>query len=337
MKAFVTGGAGFLGYHLVRLLVEQGWQVSVLDRIASRREEFTQLGVTFYPGSVTDRQRLYETLEPDTEAVFHIAGNTSLWGRNDRQQTIDNVEGTQHMLDVAQAKDVKRFIHTSSFTVYGFQPERFTERNRSTVQHAGINYFKSKALAEQRVKAAAANGLDAVILNPANIMGPYDYRNWSQLFMLIDREKLPGAPPGKGSFAYVEDVAAAHLAAFQRGRRGENYLLGGVDISYLQLIQAIGRQLQRKVPTRATPGWLLAGLAKLQDGLSRLTRGEPDLTPEKARFFSGHLCCDDTKARQELGYRCAGLEKMVHSTADWLHAEGLISGRPSSGRFRGDQ
>jgi nucleoside-diphosphate-sugar epimerase len=328
MKAFVTGGAGFLGYHLVRLLVEQGWQVSVLDRIASRREEFTELGVTFYPGSVTDRQRLGELLEPDLDAVFHIAGNTSLWSRNDRQQSIDNVEGTRNMLSAAKASKVKRFIHTSSFTVYGFHPQPFTENSSSRLQHAGINYFKSKALAEQQVKAAAANSLDAVILNPANIMGPYDYRNWSQLFMLIDRERLPGAPPGKGSFAFVEDVATAHLAAFQRGRRGENYLLGGIDISYLQLIQAIGRQLQRKVPTRATPGWLLAGLAGLQDGLSRFTHREPDLTPEKARFFSGNLCCDDTKARQELGYRCAGLEKILHSTADWLYAEGLISGRP---------
>ena len=324
MKAFVTGGSGFLGYHLVKLLVSQGWQVIVLDRLPPRRQGFARLGVEFRRGSINDRQQLEAALEPDMDAVFHIAGNTSLWGKNDGQQSIENVEGTQNMLDAAQAKGVKRFVHTSSFTVYGFHPEPFNENSVSTVQDAGINYFKSKALAEQRVKAAAAKGLDTVILNPANIMGPYDYRNWSQLFMLIDRESMPGAPPGKGSFAYVEDVAAAHLQAYHQGRSGENYLLGGIDISYLKLIQTIGRLLQRKVPSRATPGWLLAGVANLQDALSWFNDREPDVTPEKARFFSGTMCCDDTKARRELGYRSSGLDIMIQSTAAWLRAETLI-------------
>lgn len=324
MKAFVTGGSGFLGYHLVRLLAAQGWQITLFDRLAPRRQEYLELGVNFEQGSVTDRQRLYEALEPATDAVFHIAGNTSLWSRNDRQQSLDNIVGTQNMLDVARAKGVKRIIHTSSFTVYGFHPEPFNEDSTSTVQAAGINYFISKARAEQRVKAAAANGLDTVILNPANIMGPYDYRNWSQLFMLIDRQRLPGAPPGQGSFCYVEDVANAHLQAFHQGRRGENYLLGGIDISHLQLIQTIGRLLQRKVPSRSTPAWLLAGLARWRDAVSRLTHKEPDVTPEKARFFSGTLCCDDTKARHELDYHSRDLNEMIQSTAAWLRAEGLI-------------
>jgi nucleoside-diphosphate-sugar epimerase len=324
MKAFVTGGNGFLGHHLVKQLVLQGWQVTVLDRTSSRHQDFLPFYVEFRQGSINDVQQLNQALEPETDAVFHIAGNTSLWGKNDSQQSMDNVQGTQNMLDAAIAKGVKRFVHTSSFTVYGFHPEPFTEQSASTVQYSCINYFKSKAQAEQRVKAAAAKGLDTVILNPANIMGPYDYRNWSQLFMLIDRERLPGAPPGKGSFAYVEDVATAHLQAFHQGRRGENYLLGGVDITYLQLIQSIGRLLQREVPSRATPRWLLAGLANMQDALSWFNNREPDVTPEKARFFSGTLCCDDTKARRELGYRCSGLDEMIHRTASWLRLEGRI-------------
>jgi nucleoside-diphosphate-sugar epimerase len=323
MKALVTGGSGFLGRHLVRQLLDQGWRVSVLDRCAPTRG-FADLGVTFQAGSISDRQRVHEVLEPDTDALFHVAGNTSLWGRNDRQQTLDNVIGTRNLLEAARAKGVARFIHTSSFTVYGFHPEPFTEQSASTVQHSGINYFISKARAEREVRAAAANGLDTVILNPANLMGPHDLRNWSQLFMLIDRESLPGAPPGRGSFAHVEDVAKAHLAAFHRGRSGENYLLGGVDIGYLQLIRTIGCHLQRRVPARTTPGWLLAALAGLQDGLSRLSGREPDLTPEKARFFSATLCCDDRKAQRVLGYRCAGLDAMIHSTAEWLRSEGLI-------------
>ncbi|MEN8166487.1 MAG: NAD-dependent epimerase/dehydratase family protein [Pseudomonadota bacterium] len=327
MRAFVTGGAGFLGYHLIKRLVAQGWQVTVLDRLAPSQPGFTDLGVTFHQGSVTDKQRLYELLEPGTDAVFHIAGNTSLWSRNDRQQTVDNVKGTQNMLEAAQAKGARRFIHTSSFTVYGFHPEPFTERSASTVQQSGINYFVSKALAEAKVKTAAANGLDTVILNPANIMGPHDYRNWSQLFILIDREKLPGAPPGVGSFAYVEDVAAAHIDAFHKGRSGENYLLGGVDLAYLKLIREIGGLLDKRVPKRTTPGWLLSTLAKLQNRLSQLTNREPDVTPEKAKFFSGTLCCDDTKARHELGYQACGLDRMIQSTADWLRAEELISGK----------
>ena len=313
MKAFVTGAAGFLGHHLLRQLLAEGWEVTAIDRSSLRQEIHRDRGVRFVQASVLEKQRIQELVEPGTDAVFHLAGNTSLWSKNNRQQTLDNVLGTQNMLEAARLREVKRFIHTS------------TEQATATVIQSNINYFITKALAEQHVRAAAANGQDTVILNPANLMGPYDFRNWSQLFILIDQGNLPGAPPGRGSFAHVEDVAAAHLSAFHQGRSGENYLLGGVDLSYLELIQAIGHQLQRATPKRATPVWLLTSLATLQSAFAYLSGKEPDITPEKARYFSGGLCCNDTKARLELNYQSRSLQQMLESTAEWLNSAGLIN------------
>ncbi len=328
MQAFVTGGAGFLGYHLVKRLVAEDWEVTVFDLSTARQEIFTNLGVNFLQGSVLEKHRIKDLLAPGTDAVFHIAGNTSLWGRNNRQQTLDNVQGTQNMLEAARLRGVRRFIHTSSYTVYGFHQQPFTEQATSNAMHSGINYFISKAMAEKQVRDAADNGQDSVILNPANLMGPYDSRNWSQLFILIDRGKLPGAPPGRGSFAHVDDVAAAHLSAFHKGRSGENYLLGGVDLSYLDLIQAIGRHLGRTTPDRSTPGWLLSSLATLQSARAYLSGREPEVTPEKAKFFSGNLCCNDAKARSELNYQASSLQQMIESSANWLKSEGQIKATP---------
>ena len=106
-------------------------------------------------------------------------------------------------------------------------------------------------------------GLDAVILNPANIIGPYDYHNWSQLFILIDRENLPGVPSATQTFCHVREVAKAQITAFYRAKNGENYILGGVEVDYLTLAQEIGDMLGKQTPKRTTPGWMLKLLGRV--------------------------------------------------------------------------
>jgi len=160
-------------------------------------------------------------------------------------------------VNAALKKKANRFIHTSSIATYGFQAGRITEEAQSSVDnYFWINYFRTKYLAELEIQRGIKNGLDAVILNPANIIGPYDHSGWSRMFFLINKGKIVGAPPGSASFCHVHEVAKAHITAFENGRCGHNYLLGGADATWLEFTKEIGNILGCKTPDKPIPSFV---------------------------------------------------------------------------------
>ena len=183
----------------------------------------------------------------------------------------------------------------------------------------------SQALSEQLVlQAAREKRVDAVVLNPANVLGPGDRHNWSRLFRLIQQGKLPGAPPGAGNFCDVGEVARAHIRAWHDGGTGQRYLLGGEFASYLEVIRIAGEILDRRVPARATPAWLLHVIARLNATLAVFSGREPDITPEGAAIVTHTIRCDSGRAERELGYRSAPLSRMIRDTIEWMHGQGLL-------------
>ncbi len=168
-------------------------------------------------------------------------------------------------------------------------------------------------------------GLDAVMINPASIVGAYDRTGWARAIRLIAAEKLPGVPPGTASFCHVDEVAKAHIAAAERGGTGENYLLGGVDASFLEFMKVIGEVTGRKVPDKAKPAWLLRMVGRVGHWFSFLTGKPPTLTPETVGLVTRKLVCDCSKAERELGYQAVPLDVMVEESYNWLKAEGLLS------------
>ncbi|MGZ7081508.1 MAG: NAD-dependent epimerase/dehydratase family protein, partial [Thermoanaerobaculia bacterium] len=212
-EAFVTGGTGFVGRNLIERLIDAGWKITALVRDRGAAPFLRRQEVTIVEGSITDRESLVRALPDDVDAVFHVAGNTSLWSGGDTEQTRVNVDGTRNVVDAALVKRARKLIATSSIAAYGFHDAPITEETRSNAMSTGVNYFRTKWLAEEEVRKGIAQGLDATILNPANIIGPYDDRNWSRMIALVARDKLPGVPPGAGSFCHVREVAAAHISA----------------------------------------------------------------------------------------------------------------------------
>ncbi len=323
--ALVTGGTGFLGLNLVEQLVAEGWEVSVLDRTVSNAEHLAKLRVRLVEGDITDSDSCERVMPENVDAVFHVAGDTSHWKMADARQTAVNVEGTRRMVSTALKRKARRFIFTSSIAAYGFQQRRITEETQSTAPNSRINYFRTKRLAELEVHRGIEQGLDAVIVNPSNIIGPYDYSGWSRFFFLIDEGRLPGAAPGRASFCHVREVAKAHVSAFEKGRRGHNYLLGGADATFFELIQKIGELVGREVPKKPTPAFLLKVVGRLSLWGSYLTRKEPDLTPEKAALVTTDLLCSSEKAERELGYEPISLSAMLEDCHRWLIQENLVS------------
>jgi dihydroflavonol-4-reductase len=325
--AFVTGGTGFVGRHVVEQLVGAGWQVVALHRPTSDvRALKTYAGVRLVEGAITDPESLARAVPDGCDAVFHIAANTSFWSGGNAEQTRDNVDGTRNLVEAAIARRAKKLVHTSSESAWGEVHESpFDETTPQRGGESWINYERTKYLAEVEVLKGAERGLHACILCPGHIVGRYDTHNWATLIKLVATEKLPGVPPGQGTWAAAREVALAHVAAVEKGRDGERYLLGGAHATYLEAVRIIAGLAGTKAPKKATPGWALRVFGRLSQWGSYFTRKAPTITPELAAGTARppHLFKSD-KAIRELGYRAVPLEEMLRDAYEWLESEKLV-------------
>ena len=323
--AYVTGSTGFVGLNLIDLLVEQGWRVLALHRSTSETKYLYRFAVEPVIGDIGDPSSLARTLPRNVDAVFHLAGSTSFWSRRNSEQNRINIDGTRNIVDAALKAGARRFIHTSSNSAFGIQNGIIDEMTPQRGDVSWINYQRSKFLSECEVRAGILKGLDAVILNPASIIGPYITGGYRRLFKSVSSGTLPGVPPGALSFCHSREVANAHVAAFERGRNGENYLLGGADASLMQLVQIIGELAGKPVPGKIIPAWILQAMGRVADWASCVTGRPPLLTPESVRMVTRDMFCDCSKAKRELGYQSVTLREMVKDCYKWLRQEGLLA------------
>jgi len=325
--AFVTGATGFVGLNLVQALQADDWRIVAFHRPDSDLSILGGFGVDLAVGDVADAASLRRAMPEGPDAVFHVAASTNMWSRRNAEQTRCNVDGTRAVCEVSLEKGARRLVHTSSIAAYGFHDGPIDESTPQRSTTSWINYLRTKGLAEVEVRRAIGHGLDAVIVNPANIMGPYDLHNWSSTIYLAHSGRLPAAPPGGGSFCHVAEVARAHIAAWERAATGSNHLLGGADASYLELIGEVGRVVGRKVPTAATPAWRLRWLARLLAALSALSGRRPKLTPEVAELSCRGMYCRSDTAERELGYRPVALRAMIEDCHRWMRDAGRLNPR----------
>jgi nucleoside-diphosphate-sugar epimerase len=332
-SAFVTGATGFVGLNLVEELVRQGWQVTALHRVKSDLAELGRFPVTLMPGDITDAASLRAAMPEDVDAVFHVAGNTNLWSRRNARQTRENVEGTRNVVATAGARGAKKLVLTSSIAAYGEQSGELTEATKSNAEKSWINYQRTKWLAEEEVRKGIRAGLPATILNPGAIIGRYDTGGWARLFHLVAQDRLPGALPGEVSAAHVGEVVKAHVAAAERGKTGENYILAGTRTSFAEMLGLIAELLGKPPPKRVLSPGLLRIIARVQGMRAAITGKPPQLTPESVALSTRKISCPSTKAQQELGFKIVPIQTMLQDCYDWLVATGRLkatSNRPLS-------
>ncbi len=322
--AFVTGGTGFIGINLIELLVSKGWDVTALHRSTSKLTYLKRFPITLVEGSITDRASLERAIPRGIEVVFHVAGDTSFWSKKNAQQDAINVDGTRNMVEVSAAKGIGTFIHTSSNSVWGRAKGVITEETPSDGKSSWINYERSKHLGEIEAFKGVALGMKVVVLNPGDVAGPYDANNWGSLFFLLRDGALPAIGSGTITLTHVHDVVQAHLAAVDRGRNGERYLLAGEDRELAELAAEMARWSGAKVPMKAPP-WVLKVYGRIAVMIAAFTAKEPDVTPELAAIAgaTGATYRSD-KAIRELGYRIQPMSVAVQDNYDWLVKEGLL-------------
>ncbi|MDE2177589.1 MAG: NAD-dependent epimerase/dehydratase family protein [Xanthomonadaceae bacterium] len=325
-SAFVTGAGGFLGMHLVAALQADGVAVRALAHSADSATRLRGVGVTVVEGDLGDAAALTRALAPAPDTVFHVAADTTPWHRLHARQYAVNVDGTAAVLAAAIAAGVPRFVHTSSVAVYGLVEDRPIDETLPRLGIDGpIHYAHTKALAEAQVLAADRAGrIGTAVLQPGHILGPGDRHNWSRLARLLAARQLPGAPPGIGCFADVRAVARAHVAAARDPRRGECWLLGGVEAPFAELVQALAAAIGVPAPRRHLPRALLTLNALIAEARAAVTGREPAITRAGVALTCHRMRIDDRKARRELGYTHTPLVALASDSVVWLRGEGLL-------------
>ncbi len=322
--AFVTGANGFIGINLCAELLNRGWEVFAMHRPLSDITYLKRFPVRLVQGDITNKDSLIKVIPEDADAVFHIAGDTSFWSRNNKRQTRVNVYGTRNVVNAALAKNAKCLIHTSSLEAWGEARGVIDESTPQLGSISSINYCRTKWAGEKEALPATELGLKVVVMNPGVVLGPFDAHTWGRVFALLRDNKFPFSAPGMQSFTHVHEVVKTHIAAVDKGQNGHNYILAGENLPLSAFGDEVGRLLGKKPPGVA-PAWLLKLVAGLMSGVAYLTGKEPPMTPELARATSRkNYAFSSEKAINELGYRIIPMRKCVEDCYDWLKKEKLI-------------
>lgn len=323
-NAFITGGTGFIGINLVKLLIKKGWNVTALHRTSSDLTELRKLPVYLVEGSITNPKSLDRAIPHNTDVTFHLAGSTNMWSKRNDLQTEINVAGTENMIRSSADKNVHTFVHTSSVAAWGDVSGTVTEETPQRGNESWVNYEKTKWAGERKALAGIDHGMKVVILNPAMVVGPHDANNWGRLFFALRDGELPGVTRGNMSVGHVREVAKAHLLAAEKGSSGENYLLGGENIMFAEFIKMMADiSGVSKIP-KVIPTPILKTAAYFHQAKSFFTKKEPELTPETARMMTRDVAFSSEKAKRELNYRIPPVRESLQDCYDWLKSENLL-------------
>lgn len=329
MKALVTGATGFVGSAVARLLLARGESVRVLTRADSDRRNIAELPVETAIGDLREPSSLEAALA-GCDALFHVAADYRLWVPDPDAIYAVNVEGTRNLLRCAAKAGVTRMVYTSSVATLGLHKDGSPANEDSPVGLDDMigHYKRSKFLAEAEVRRLIAEeGLPVVTVNPSTPIGPRDVKPTPTGRVIVEAAsgRVPAFVDTGLNVVHVDDVAAGHLLAFDKGRVGERYILGGEDMSLAQILTVIAVKVGRKPPkVRLNPS-LLMPLARLAEAWARIRRrGEPFVTVDGLRMSRKWMYFSSAKATAELGYRFRPAEAALSDAIDWFEAEGYI-------------
>lgn len=327
MRILVTGATGFVGARLVRAGLERGHEMHVLIRATSDTTNLDGLDVCRHTGDVTRPQTLSAAVA-GCEAVLHAAADYALWVPDPDAMYAVNVEGTKAVLAAAREHGVRRIVHTSSVaTKAAFEDGTIADEDTPVTLADMIGHYKrSKFLAERAVVEATAEGIDAVVVNPSAPVGPGDIRPTPTGQMVLDaaRGRMPFYVEGGLNIVHVDDVAAGHFLALERGRRGEAYILGGENMTLEKIFTVIARHAGVTPPRTKVPHGLLAPVAWASEAAATITRRAPRVTVDGLRLARKKMFFSHAKAERELGYRARPADEALRDAVAWFEASGRI-------------
>ena len=324
----VTGATGFVGAAVARALQQAGFAVRVTARAGSDTRNLKGLGAQIVALDLNDPAGFAPALA-GCRYLFHVAADYRLWVPDVAAMRRVNIDGSVALLRAAAAAGVERSVYTSSVAALGLTDDGSPADERTPVKpahHVGA-YKQSKYDAEQAVRALAGAGQNIVIVNPSTPVGPGDVKPTPTGQMILDaaRGKMPAYVDTGLNVVHVDDVAAGHLLALDKGRSGEAYILGGEDLMLGELFALVARLAGRRPPRLRLPIAPLMPLAWAMERVAELTGKTPLMTPDILRMARKTMFFSSAKARAELGYAPRPAEAAVADALAWFRAEGLLA------------
>jgi dihydroflavonol-4-reductase len=325
MTVVVTGANGHIGANLVRELVLRGHRVRAL--IHKNERALEGLEIERVRGDVRDPASL-RTAFDGAEVVFHLAAVISISGDRNGRVTATNVRGPQNVAEAARGCGVRRMVHTSSVHAFMQEPlgEPLDESRRKVDDPRYPAYDRSKARGEAEVRRVIAKGLDAVIVNPTGVVGPNDFApsRMGRLLLNFRLRRMPALVPGGFNWVDVRDVVAGMIAASERGRTGENYLLGGQWHSLSELAVMAEEITGVRSPRFVCPLPLARIGAPLMQAWGALRGVEPLFTSETLHALGGNRRVVSDKAARELGHEARPTRETLRAAYEWFAEAGAL-------------
>jgi dihydroflavonol-4-reductase len=325
LRFLVTGATGKVGNAVARRLAERGDEVVALVRNAANARELLPAGVELATGDVTDPESLRRAMA-GAEGVFNCMGLFEQWFPDPEIFERVNATGARNVIAAAREAGVKRAVHTSTFDVFHAETQGTVSEAAVADYPKGTAYERSKQHAEELVLAEAERGIEVVIVNPASVYGPGPWQGagLDRAFRDAIRRRLPGVPPGGMTLVHADDVAAGQLAAFERGKPGERYILADGYASMRELLSVAVSEAGRGWVPPTLPVPVARGLATAGEALSRLIRRPPLLGAGQLTFLLWQARADSSKARSELGIEFTTWQQGVRTTVRWMADSGKL-------------
>ena len=325
---FVTGASGFVGAAVARAALARGHRVKVLMRPTANRANITGLDVEPVIGDMRDPESMTAALK-GVRYLFHVAADYRLWARDPGEIERNNLEGARAVMRGALSAGIERIVYTSS--VAALKPGNgvaVDETSRHSPQSVIGAYKRSKLVAEREVeRMIAQENLPAVIVAPSTPIGPRDIKPTPTGRIIVEAAtgKMPAFVDTGLNLVHVDDVAEGHFLALEKGRIGENYILGGEDVPLEDMLADIARLSNRRAPKIKLPRGPLFPLAWGAEAIARLTGKEPFLTADALRMSRYRMFFSSAKAKAELGFAARPYTRGLEDALAWFGAHGYLS------------
>lgn len=325
--ALVTGAPGFLGAHIVRLLVDRGVQVRALARKGEALDNLRGLDVEVVRADVRDPARMKEaTRKVDT--VFHAAAIYEAYTRDPGRMYDVNLQGTFHVLEAARRNDVETIVYTASIAALG-RPEPGALADEGHDYEAwdlDFAYSRSKYFSKRIAEDFAAWGLDVRIVCPGIVLGPGDRTPTpsGRLIISLASGRAPGYTDGGASYVDVRDAALGHLLAAEKGKPGASYIVTGHNLSNRDFLDVVCRVCGLRRRSVKIPVSLARAYVRARELQAKRREEIPDLASAFFEYGLRECYYDNTRAKRELGMRFSAIDDTVRDAVDWFRAEKML-------------
>ncbi|HEY7096020.1 MAG TPA: hopanoid-associated sugar epimerase [Terriglobales bacterium] len=330
MKAFVTGATGFVGSHVARVLLENGADLRLLVRAGSNTRNIESLRAERVIGDLRDASSL-EPAVAGCDVVFHVAADYRLWVRDPEMMYRANVDGTRALLDAARKNHVRRVVYTSSVATMGFTDNgKPADENFPVSLDQMIGHYKrSKFMAEQVALEAGRSEMDVVVVNPTTPVGEQDIKPTPTGRIVVDflKKKFPAYVDTGLNLVDVDVCARGHLAALEKGKSGERYILGGENLTLKQILDKLAAITGLPSPKVRVP-YIAALATGVVDEMvtGHILHREPRATIDAVRMGRKKMFVSSAKAERELGWKHVPVDNALQRAVEWFQANGYVSG-----------